>query len=200
MLLQDRRQQKYHRNTDILSNAFLLETQFTPSIPFAYATNQLRQLAGLAAPSQITSIPGRSATMKLNISFSIALVALFCNVSNAMKTLTGHDDVVFEDLPSHIEVGQQVKGSWFTPRDYVRVIPPTCLLRWIQNYHRAPEPIRPTPESGRSQPLQVRRPHQKARAQHPTHVGNRKRQQHHNLDNSQCAERSKVSHTNNLPV
>lgn len=57
--------------------------------------------------------------MKLNI--STVLLVVFCNASNAVKNLTGYDDVVFEDLPSNIEVGQQVKVRWFTARDYVRI-------------------------------------------------------------------------------
>jgi hypothetical protein len=52
--------------------------------------------------------------MKLTI--SAILLALFCNLSNAT---TGYDDVVFEDVPSYMEVGQQVRVSWSTPRDYV---------------------------------------------------------------------------------
>jgi hypothetical protein len=71
--------------------------------------------------------------MKLTI--SPFLIALFCTLSNAT---TGYDDVVFEDLPSHMEVGQQIRVSWYTPRDYVRTFAPVSLpLRYIANLSRA---------------------------------------------------------------
>jgi len=56
--------------------------------------------------------------MKLNI--QILLVALFYNLGNAANGPYGYDDLVFGDVPSHMEVGQQVRISWSTPRDYVR--------------------------------------------------------------------------------
>lgn len=56
----------------------------------------------------------------MKLSISIVLAALFCNLSNATGADTGYDDVVFADVPSHMQVGQQVRVSWSTPRDYVR--------------------------------------------------------------------------------
>ena len=62
-------------------------------------------------------LPERAA-MKLKI--PNLPVALFCNLSNAAGGLLGYDDVVFADVPSHMQVGQQVRIAWPTPRDYVR--------------------------------------------------------------------------------
>jgi hypothetical protein len=61
----------------------------------------------------------------MKLAVSSLLVALFCTLSNAT---TGYDDLVFEDLPSHMEVGQQIRVSWYTPRDYVRTVAPVSLL------------------------------------------------------------------------
>jgi hypothetical protein len=55
--------------------------------------------------------------MKLNI--PAVLVTLFCGLSNADMPNT---HVKIADVPSHVEVGQQIRLQWSTDRDVVRTL------------------------------------------------------------------------------
>jgi len=59
----------------------------------------------------------------MKLSIPTVLVALFGTLSNAYirNASLGYADFVFSDVPSHMEVGQQVRVSWSAPRDYVRI-------------------------------------------------------------------------------
>jgi hypothetical protein len=114
--------------TDIMSNGSLCSNIIAHKHSYQYCQQFLRSPL-LTAPFTLPSIPVRIATMKLNI--PTVLAALFCNLSNAVGGPFGYDDVVFADVPSHMEVGQQVRISWSTPRDYVR---PTQLHIYRSSY------------------------------------------------------------------
>jgi hypothetical protein len=118
--------------------------------------------------------------MKLNI--PAVLVALFCGLSNALNT-----HVKIADVPSYVEVGQQIRLRWSNDRDYVRtVLPASRLLTLLRKKALiyAPQLIRPIPESERIRPLQVRKQYQEAQSQRPTPVGLGRGQSQHDLDGS----------------
>lgn len=131
--------------------------------------------------------------MKLNVP-AVLVAALYGGLSNALNT-----HVKIADVPSHVEVGQQIRLDWSNDYDYVRC-PASCVLQVFRLIDTGVAPMYCSvtnpwlvSESERVRPLQDRRPYQETPSRCSTPVGLARGQPQYDLERSQCAGARRVS-------